>query len=83
MELCSYLGALAYHVHDARRSNPGFPDCVIITKDNRVLYRELKTRKGRVRPEQQVWLDRLTAAGCDAGIWRPGDMDRIHAELRT
>lgn len=80
-ELCKYLGALYYHTQESRRSNPGFPDLVIVTRTNRCLFRELKTTKGRIRPQQQVWLDRLTAAGHDAGIWRPDDMDRIHAEL--
>ena len=81
MDLCVYLGALAYHTHDARRSNPGYPDVTLLTKGGRLLFRELKTRTGRVRPEQKVWIDRLRAAGYDAGIWRPEDMDRIHAEL--
>lgn len=76
------LGWLAYHTHDSRRSAPGFPDLVLV-RGARVLYRELKTQKGRVRPEQKTWLAALAAAGQDAGLRRPADLlDRtIEKEL--
>ena len=76
---------LRYHTHDSRRSAPGFPDLVLVnTRTGRVLFRELKTNKGRVSPDQQAWLDGLTACGMDAGVWRPNDLDsgRVLAELR-
>jgi hypothetical protein len=66
------LGWLVYHTHDSRRSQPGFPDLVLV-RGQQILYRELKTQTGRVRPEQRTWLDTLTAAGADAAIWRPID----------
>lgn len=76
---------LRYHTHDSRRSAPGFPDLVLVNpRTGRVLWRELKTNKGRVSPEQQEWLDGLTACGMDAGVWRPNDLDdgRVLAELK-
>ena len=48
----------------------GFPDLVLLRED-RLLWRELKTERGRVTVEQRAWLDELVAAGQDAGIWRP------------
>ena len=86
LKLARFHGfTLRYHTHDSRRSAPGFPDLVLVnTRTGRVLFRELKTNKGRVSPEQQEWLDGLTACGMDAGAWRPNDLDsgRILAELR-
>lgn len=78
--------SLVYHTHDSRRSAPGFPDLVLVNpRTGRVLYRELKTSKGRVSPAQREWLDGLTAAGQDAGVWRPAGLDdgTILAELRS
>lgn len=75
IELARGLGWLVYHTHDSRRSQAGFPDLVLVRGD-RVLYRELKSTAGRIRPEQQVWLDALAAAGADVGVWRPVDLEQ-------
>ncbi|MFF2274187.1 VRR-NUC domain-containing protein [Agromyces sp. NPDC058136] len=65
---------LVYHTHDSRRSQPGFPDLVLVhAKQGRILYRELKKQNGAIRPDQKIWLRDLTAAGADAAIWRPLD----------
>ena len=75
----------------------GFPDLVLV-KDGRLIFAELKTNTGRVRPEQKSWFDELCmvgldSAGChecggvrifyDAVIWRPRDWDDILATLNT
>jgi hypothetical protein len=62
------------------QGDPGFPDLVLV-KDGRVLVRELKSDEGRVREEQEAWLDALAAAGIDTGVWRPRDIDRVMTEL--
>ena len=74
------LGWLTYHTYDSRHSAPGFPDLVLVRE--RVLFRELKTDKGRVTAAQQHWIDRLSAAGADAGVWRPADWEQIMGELQ-
>lgn len=85
LKLAQFHGfALTYHTHDSRRSAPGFPDLVLVNpRTGRVLWRELKTNKGRVSPEQRAWLDGLAAVGMDAGVWRPDDLDSglVVAEL--
>ena len=80
--LCDDLGLLRYHTHDSRRSPRGFCDLVICGLGG-VAFRELKTQRGKVSREQQVWLDALAAAGADAGTWRPADLlsGRIAREL--
>ena len=81
--LCKLYGLLWYHTRNSKRSPAGFPDLVIAGR--KVLYRELKTQKGVVSPAQREWLDALTAAGQDAGVWRPEDWlsGRIERELRA
>lgn len=68
---------LAYHTYDSRRSSPGFPD-LVLARNGEVLFVELKSKVGRLRPEQKVWMEQLTAysePGCDRGhevlVWRP------------
>lgn len=69
------LGWKTYHTHDSRRSNPGWPDLALVhPKRGRFMVRELKKHTGRVSKEQREWLDALTGAGVDAGVWRPMDM---------
>lgn len=81
--LCKQLGLLAYHTHDSRRSEAGFPDLVIVGQDG-VLFRELKTQTGKVSVDQLHWLTSLRFAGQDADVWRPEHWpDRIKADLAT
>lgn len=83
LKLCTALGLLAYHTHDSRRSQAGFPDLVVVGA-NGVLYRELKKADGKVSDEQQLWIDCLNAAGQDAAVWRPVDWPvRVQRELQA
>ncbi|VXA93085.1 VRR-NUC domain-containing protein [Citricoccus sp. K5] len=84
-DMATLLGWRWFHVHDSRRSPAGFPDLVLVHPgQGRTLWRELKTAKGRVSPDQKVWLADLVAAGEDADVWRPADLasGRVLAELR-
>lgn len=62
----------------------GYPDLTLVASGG-VLFRELKATRGTVSPEQKAWLQALTDAGADAGVWRPVDWasGRIEAELRA
>lgn len=81
--LCVRLGVRWYHAYDSRRSVPGWPDLVLIGQG--IIYRELKSATGTLRPDQRDWRDMLRAAGADWAIWRPADLEsgRIEAELRA
>jgi hypothetical protein len=81
VQLASLLGWSSYHVHDSRRTNPGWPDLVLWRPGDRILFRELKTNIGRIRPEQAAVLRSLADAGADTGVWRPRDFDEVRAVL--
>ncbi len=81
VELARYSGWMVYHTYDSRRSEPGFPD-LVLAKRRRLLFIELKSERGKVRPEQDAWLKTLTEAGATAFVWRPqqwadGTIERI------
>jgi len=80
-DACRWARLLCYHTYDSRRSEPGYPDVTVVGPHG-VLWRELKTERGRLTTDQRLWLDRLTEAGADADVWRPDDWPtRIIAEL--
>lgn len=87
LKLAGFHGyEVRYHTKDSRGSQAGFPDLVLASsKRGRLLFRELKTDSGRMRPEQRVVLEVLGACGQDVGVWRPADLlsGRIVAELRA
>ncbi len=74
LALARYYGWETYHTHDSRRSNAGWPDLVLI-KVPRVLFIELKSFRGSLRPEQRGWLYQLRECGCEVTVWRPPDID--------
>ncbi len=81
-ELAKWHGCMVYHTHDSRRSEPGFPDLVIVGTHG-VLFRELKTERGRLTGPQNDWLGRLARAGANAAVWRPADWPHhIRDEIR-
>ncbi|MBC9000464.1 VRR-NUC domain-containing protein [Micromonospora aurantiaca (nom. illeg.)] len=83
LDLCKTLHLRTAHFRPARTEQgwrtpvegdgQGWPDLVIAGPGG-ALFRELKSRTGRVEPDQKVWLSVLTAAGENAGVWRPIDL---------
>jgi len=80
VEYAKKQGWLIYHTYDSRRSEPGFPDLVMVRR-NKVLFRELKTEKGRLTEPQKVWAAKLKKAGADYAVWRPSDLQEIFVSL--
>ena len=64
----------------------GFPDLVIVGPKG-VLFRELKSAKGRLTREQSAWAAALIRAGGNWGEWLPkhwgADGGRIREELEA
>jgi hypothetical protein len=53
----------------------GFVDAVLVR--DRVLFRELKSDRGTLDPEQTRWRDRLHAANADWAVWKPKDWQLV------
>jgi hypothetical protein len=62
-----------FHVLTRKGMRPGWPDLVIIGP-RKVLYRELKSERGALTPDQRRVGSLLTRAGCDWAVWRPRDL---------
>lgn len=94
VELALRCGCLVWHDFDSRKNAAGFPDLVIVHPNKRrVLFVELKSERGRVRPEQQEWIDAINAvpryveraqelSDVAAYVWRPSDWPAIEDVLR-
>ena len=76
MHTARQLGWLVHHTWDSRTSNRGFPDLVMV-RNGRLLFAELKSAKGKVRPPQEDWLRELRIAHEEVYLWRPQDWDEI------
>jgi len=77
IDMARIAGWLAYHTYDSRRSEPGFPDLVLV-KPPRLIFAELKSEKGRLTPAQRRWLARLRECrGIEVYLWRPRDWNSI------
>lgn len=80
-KLMKDLGLWGYHPLNSIGSRKGWPDWTII--GNRIIYRELKSERGTLRPDQALVRDLILAAGGDWALWRPSDLlsGRIASEL--
>lgn len=86
MDLAHLHGLHVHHCRPARMAsgkwatpisgNKGFVDLVIAGPGG-VLFRELKTDRGKLSPDQTSWLHVLETAGADAGVWRPDDWPSV------
>lgn len=72
VKLARTLNWRIYHTFDSRRSQPGFPDLVLVR--DRVIYVELKRESGRLTDPQHSWLTDLRDAGAEVYLWRPSDL---------
>lgn len=80
VQLAKLCGWAVYHTRDSRRSDFGWPD-LVLCRPPRILFVEVKTEAGEVKPEQAAWLALLTGCGLDARLWRPGSWPEIQRTL--
>ncbi|MEE9401289.1 MAG: VRR-NUC domain-containing protein [Dehalococcoidia bacterium] len=91
IDMAKTFGWLVHHQRPGRmadgrwrssiQGHKGFPDLVLVHPETGVLiFAELKSEKGRLRPEQKLWMHSL-AYGYSYYIWRPSDWDEIEEVL--
>ncbi len=82
VDYAKLCGWLVFHDFDSRRNARGYPDLTLV-RSGRLVLVELKTEKGRLRPEQKAWLEALkTVANLEVYLWKPSDLDTIIEILR-
>jgi len=87
LQAATLYGWRAAHFRPARTAkgwrtpmsgDPGFPD-LVLARAGVLIVPELKSRRGRTSPDQDLWLEAL---GDHARLWRPADWPAIQNELR-
>lgn len=68
-------GSVSYQT-PVQADGAGFPDLVMVGH-GRVAFVELKADKGRVRPEQETWINLLREGGATVFLWRPKQWEEI------
>lgn len=64
-------------------SPKGMLDLLLINKEQeRVIFAELKSERGKMTPEQQETFDELDACGQEVYLWRPADIENIARLLK-
>lgn len=91
LEAAGYYGWMVAHFRAAQTqigwrtpvaaNGKGFPDLVLVHPRGGVLFRELKSEKGRLSPEQVQWSVCLELAGANYAVWRPSDWPAVQIEL--
>ena len=85
IDTAKLLGWRVMHTRPARmldgrwrtpiEGHAGFPDLVLL-RPPRLVFAELKAKKGRVDFEQATWLNGLDAVpGVEQYLWRPADWE--------
>jgi VRR-NUC domain len=79
LRLAKITGHKVFHDYNSQRSEPGFPDLVIVKHTmKRPIFAELKTETGQLTEDQWAWrlvLDEMP--GVDYRLWRPSSWDEI------
>ncbi len=81
VDLATRFGWLVYHTYRSTRSEPGFPDLVLV-RSERLIFAELKSEAGKLTMAQENWMVRLSLVpGIEAVVWRPSDLEDVAHRL--
>ena len=79
-QLAQMRGWRVHHNWTEMHSAKGWPD-LVLCRGSRLIFAELKSETGKVRPEQETWLADLKLTGNEAYLWRPSDFNEIQEVL--
>lgn len=71
-------GSISYQT-PVQADGAGWPD-LVLCRERRLIFAELKSRRGTLSPEQEAWLGHLRAAGAEVHVWKPRDWTDGHIE---
>ena len=71
---------MVYHTKLSWGSTKGFPDLVML-REGRLIFAELKSDRGCASPEQEQWLAELRKTGSEVYLWRPSDVQAVFMTL--
>ena len=77
IQLAKLLGWSVYHTFLSRRSQPGYPDLTLWKRGRGVIFADLKSATGVLRPDQTTTIASMKAAGLVVYVWRPLDLQVI------
>lgn len=87
-QVARMAGWTGYHTYSSKRSDPGFPDLLLVKPGpqlgtGRLIVAELKRQSGKLTAEQHLWLDLLrhSVATLEVYTWKPADWPQIVAIL--
>lgn len=81
VDLARMLGWSRYHTFRSDRSPAGWPDEALVRE--RLILLELKTEKGKLTDAQKGWLGKLSRAGVEVYVARPGMLAELGIVLAT
>jgi hypothetical protein len=64
----------------AMSGDVGYPD-LTMTRSGRLVFAELKAERGRLQPDQAVWLEALRETAAETYLWTPTDWPEIEEVL--
>lgn len=79
--LARQFGWKTYHTFNSQKSEPGFPDLVLV-KPPELIICELKTATGKLTISQKEWVYALSSCNVETYVWRPDDLPYIFERLR-
>ena len=81
VDLADVYGWKHFHNLDARGSDPGWPDLVLV-RPPQLLIVELKAERGSLTDAQREWLQALGMCNVEVRIWRPSSWPEIETTLK-